>query len=107
MTTFICVFEPTTEARTNNGAVPLTIALNAANAKIAAATAMIKLSEVFPDSMDNFNVDEPIICEDAVGSPALHSINSMKNLLLKMSLTVRNGNQLSIKNLKSLLLNLA
>ncbi|MEQ5296081.1 hypothetical protein ACK2MR_07060 [Providencia hangzhouensis] len=69
MTTFICVFEPTTEARTNNGAVPLTIALNAANAKIAAATAMIKLSEVFPDSMDNFNVDEPIICEDAVGSP--------------------------------------
>lgn len=69
MTTFICVFEPTTEARANNGAVPLTIALNAANAKIAAATAMIKLSEVFPDSMDNFNVDEPIICEDAVGSP--------------------------------------
>ncbi|WP_336844385.1 hypothetical protein [Providencia rettgeri] len=69
MTTFICVFEPTTEARTNNGAVPLTIALNAANAKIAAATAMIKLSEVFPDSMDSFNVDEPIICEDAVGSP--------------------------------------
>ncbi|MEY0290965.1 hypothetical protein AB7303_19010 [Providencia rettgeri] len=69
MTTFICVFEPTTEARANNGAVPLTIALNAANAKIAAATAMIKLSEIFPDSMDNFNVDEPIICEDAVGSP--------------------------------------
>ncbi|MEX9222663.1 hypothetical protein AB7W86_03330 [Providencia rettgeri] len=69
MTTFICVFEPTTEARANNGAIPLTIALNAANAKIAAATAMIKLSEVFPDSMDNFNVDEPIICEDAVGSP--------------------------------------
>ncbi|WP_272677169.1 hypothetical protein [Providencia sp. PROV160] len=69
MTTFICVFEPTTEARTNNGAVSLTIALNAANAKIAAATAMIKLSEVYPDSIDNFNVDEPIICEDAVGSP--------------------------------------
>ncbi|NIH22135.1 hypothetical protein [Providencia heimbachae] len=68
MTTFICVFEPTTEARTN-GAVPLTIAFNAANTKIAAATAMIKLSEVYPDSMDNFNVDEPIICEDAVGSP--------------------------------------
>lgn len=68
MKTFICVFEPTTEARTN-GAVPLTIAFNAANAKIAAATAMIKLSEVFPDSMDNFNVDEPIICEDALGSP--------------------------------------
>lgn len=68
MTTFICVFEPTTEARTN-GAVPLTIAFNAANAKIAAATAMIKLSETYPDSMDNFNIDEPIICEDAVGSP--------------------------------------
>lgn len=68
MTTFICVFEPTTEARTN-GAVPLTIAFNAANAKIAAATAMIKLSEAYPDSMDNFNIDVPIICEDAVGSP--------------------------------------
>ncbi|MBI6191801.1 hypothetical protein [Providencia rettgeri] len=68
MTTFICVFEPTTEARTN-GAVPLTIAFNAANSKIAAATAMIKLSEAYPDSMDNFNIDEPIICEDTVGSP--------------------------------------
>ncbi|EOV8087119.1 hypothetical protein ACOMXT_000911 [Providencia rettgeri] len=68
MTTFICVFEPTTEARTN-GAIPLTIAFNAANAKIAAATAMIKLSEAYPDSMDNFNIDEPIISEDAVGSP--------------------------------------
>lgn len=68
MKTFICVFEPTTEARTN-GAVPLTIAFNAANAKIAAATAMIKLSEEYPDSMDNFNIDEPIICEDALGSP--------------------------------------
>lgn len=68
MTTFICVFEPTIEARTN-GAVPLTIAFNAANAKIAAATAMIKLSEAYPDSMDNFNIDEPIICEDSVGSP--------------------------------------
>lgn len=68
MTTFICVFEPTTEARTN-GAVPLTIAFNAANSKIAAATAMIKLSEAYPDSMDNFNIDEPIICEDSIGSP--------------------------------------
>ena len=68
MTTFICVFEPTTEARTN-GAVPLTIAFNAANIKIAAATAMIKLSEAYPESMDNFDIDEPIICEDSVGSP--------------------------------------
>ncbi|MEQ4659598.1 hypothetical protein, partial [Providencia manganoxydans] len=68
MKTFICVFEPTTDARTN-GAVPLTIAFNAANAKIAAATAMIKLSEEYPDSMDNFNIDEPIVCEDSVGSP--------------------------------------
>ncbi|EMX6285417.1 hypothetical protein [Providencia sp. PROV257] len=68
MTTFICVFEPTTEACTN-GAVPLTIAFNAANAKIAAATAMIKLSEAYPDSLDNFNIDEPVICEDAVSSP--------------------------------------
>lgn len=68
MKTFICVFEPTTEARTN-GAVPLTIALNTANDKLAAAIAMIKLSEDYPESMDNFNTDEPLICEDAVGSP--------------------------------------
>lgn len=68
MKTFICVFEPTTEARTN-GAVPLTIALDATNAKLAAATAMVKLSEVYPDAMDNFNTDEPIVCEDAMGSP--------------------------------------
>ncbi|WP_265498455.1 hypothetical protein [Providencia rustigianii] len=68
MKTFICVFEPTTEARTN-GAVPLTIALDAANAKLAAATAMVKLSEVYPDAMDNFNTDAPIVCEDAMGSP--------------------------------------
>lgn len=68
MKTFICVFEPTTEARAN-GAVPLTIALNTANDKLAAATAMIKLSEDYPESMDNFNTDEPLISEDAVGSP--------------------------------------
>ncbi|WP_272521722.1 hypothetical protein [Providencia sp. PROV202] len=68
MKTFICVFEPATEARTN-GAVPLTIALDAANAKLAAATAMVKLSEVYPNAMDNFNTDEPIVCEDAMGSP--------------------------------------
>ncbi|MEY0962607.1 hypothetical protein AB7200_04305 [Providencia alcalifaciens] len=42
MKTFICVFEPTTEAR-SNGAVPLTIALNATNEKLASASAMIKI----------------------------------------------------------------
>lgn len=68
MKTFICVFEPTSEARTN-GAVPLTIALNATNEKLASASAMIKLSEAYPESMDNFNTDEPLICEDTLGSP--------------------------------------
>lgn len=68
MKTFICVFEPTTEAR-SNGAVPLTIALNATNEKLASASAMIKLSEAYPEAMDNFNTDEPIVCEDAMGSP--------------------------------------
>lgn len=68
MKTFICVFEPTSEARTN-GAVPLTIALNATNEKLASASAMIKLSESYPEAMDNFNTDEPIVCEDAMGSP--------------------------------------
>lgn len=68
MKTFICVFEPTSEARTN-GAVPLTIALNATNEKLASASAMIKLSEAYPESMDSFNTDEPLICEDTLGSP--------------------------------------
>lgn len=68
MKTFICVFEPTTEARTNNGAVPLAIALNTANAKLATATAVVKLSETYPEAMDNFNTDEPLISEHLDGS---------------------------------------
>ncbi|HCN41505.1 MAG TPA: hypothetical protein DIS95_03705 [Proteus vulgaris] len=68
MKTFICVFEPTTEARTNNGAVPLAIALSTANAKLATATAVVKLSEAYPEAMDNFNTDEPLISEHFDGS---------------------------------------
>ncbi|KGA60558.1 hypothetical protein ACEE45_01630 [Proteus vulgaris] len=68
MKTFICVFEPTTEARTNSGAVPLAIALNTANAKLATATAVVKLSETYPEAMDNFNTDEPLISEHIDGS---------------------------------------
>ncbi|HGN1205525.1 TPA: hypothetical protein ACKRPP_000940 [Proteus mirabilis] len=68
MKTFICVFEPTTEARTNNGALPLAIALNTANAKLATATAVVKLSEAYPEAMDNFNTDEPLISEHLDGS---------------------------------------
>ncbi|WP_311751494.1 hypothetical protein [Proteus columbae] len=68
MKTFICVFEPTTEARTNSGAVPLAIALNTANAKLATATAVVKLSETYPEAMDNFNTDEPLINEHLDGS---------------------------------------
>ncbi|HGN0163419.1 TPA: hypothetical protein ACKRGR_003247 [Proteus mirabilis] len=68
MKTFICVFEPTTEARTNNGAVPLAIALNTANAKLATATAVVKLSEAYPEAMDNFNTDDPLISEHLDGS---------------------------------------
>ncbi|WP_337226084.1 hypothetical protein [Proteus terrae] len=67
MKTFICVFEPTTEACTN-GAVPLAIALNTANAKLATATAVVKLSEAYPEAMDNFNTDEPLISEYLDGS---------------------------------------
>lgn len=67
MKTFICVFEPTTEARTN-GAVPLAIALSTANAKLATATAVVKLSEAYPEAMDNFNTDEPLISEHLDGS---------------------------------------
>lgn len=68
MKTFICVFEPTTEARTNSGAVPLAIALSTANAKLATATAVVKLSETYPEAMDNFNTDEPLISEHIDGS---------------------------------------
>ncbi|HGN0024267.1 TPA: hypothetical protein ACKRFQ_000333 [Proteus mirabilis] len=68
MKTFICVFEPTTEARTNNGAVPLAIALNTANEKLATATAVVKLSEAYPEAMDNFNTDDPLISEHLDGS---------------------------------------
>ncbi|MBG3127894.1 hypothetical protein JEP58_17035 [Proteus mirabilis] len=68
MKTFICVFEPTTEARTNNCAVPLAIALSTANAKLATATAVVKLSEAYPEAMDNFNTDEPLISEHLDGS---------------------------------------
>ncbi|HEN8203661.1 TPA: hypothetical protein U7Y61_002449 [Proteus mirabilis] len=68
MKTFICVFEPTTEARTNSGAVPLAIALNTANAKLATATAVVKLSEAYPEAMDNFNTDDPLISEHLDGS---------------------------------------
>ncbi|MGG4692661.1 hypothetical protein ACLPD9_11450 [Proteus mirabilis] len=68
MKTFICVFEPTTEARTNNGAVPLAIALNTANVKLATATAVVKLSEAYPEAMDNFNTDDPLISEHLDGS---------------------------------------
>ncbi|HGM9973732.1 hypothetical protein CHI96_00035 [Proteus mirabilis] len=68
MKTFICVFEPTTEARTNNGAVPLAIALNTANAKLATVTAVVKLSEAYPEAMDNFNTDDPLISEHLDGS---------------------------------------
>lgn len=68
MKTFICVFEPTTEARTNNGAAPLAIALNTANAKLAIATAVVKLSEAYPEAMDNFNTDDPLISEHLDGS---------------------------------------
>lgn len=77
MKTFICVFEPTTEARTNNGAVPLAIALSTANAKLATATAVVKLSEAYPEAMDNFNTDEPLISEHLDGSacPTLNAFD--------------------------------
>ncbi|WP_219410103.1 hypothetical protein [Proteus terrae] len=77
MKTFICVFEPTTEARTNNGAIPLSIALNTANAKLATATAVVKLSEAYPEAMDNFNTDEPLISEylDSSACPTLDAFD--------------------------------
>ncbi|WP_231135830.1 hypothetical protein [Proteus vulgaris] len=46
----------------------MAIALSTANAKLATATAVVKLSEAYPEAMDNFNTDEPLISEHIDGS---------------------------------------
>ncbi|MBD2782421.1 hypothetical protein [Xenorhabdus szentirmaii] len=68
MTTYICVFEPTPAAQ-ENGAVALATAIEANTLKMASAMAIVLLGEVYPDDMDKFNTDTPIVCEDRVGSP--------------------------------------
>ncbi|CFR19688.1 hypothetical protein [Yersinia kristensenii] len=66
MTVFICLFEPK-KAALKNGAVPLVIALEAINKKMASALAIGKLWEAYPAAGDNFA--DPKICEDSVGQP--------------------------------------
>ncbi|WP_050298038.1 hypothetical protein, partial [Yersinia intermedia] len=66
MTVFICLFEPK-KAALKNGAIPLVIALEAINKKMASALAIGKLWEAYPAAGDNFA--DPKICEDAVGQP--------------------------------------
>ncbi|AJJ03300.1 hypothetical protein BZ21_747 [Yersinia pseudotuberculosis] len=66
MTVFICLFEPK-KAALKNGAIPLVIALEAINKKMASALAIGKLWEAYPAAGDNFT--DPKICEDAVGQP--------------------------------------
>ncbi|MCG3462635.1 hypothetical protein L7G72_12380 [Xenorhabdus bovienii] len=68
MTTYVCVFEPTQEAQ-KDGAVSLAIALEANSVKMVQALAIVHLGEEYPEDMDKFNTDEPIICEDRTGSP--------------------------------------
>ncbi|CDG86542.1 hypothetical protein [Xenorhabdus bovienii] len=68
MTIYVCVFEPTLEAQ-KDGAVPLAIALEANSVKMVQALAIVHLGEEYPEDMDKFNTDEPIICEDRTGSP--------------------------------------
>ncbi|SFO02890.1 hypothetical protein [Xenorhabdus japonica] len=68
MTTYVCVFEPTPEAQ-QDGAVSLAIALDANSIKMAKALAIVHLGDEYPEDMDKFNTDTPIICEDRVGSP--------------------------------------
>ncbi|WP_338885288.1 hypothetical protein [Xenorhabdus sp. TH1] len=68
MTTYVCVFEPTPAAQ-QGGAISLAIALEANSIKMAKAMAIVNLGEFYPDDMDKFNTDNPIICEDRVGSP--------------------------------------
>ncbi|PHM22644.1 hypothetical protein [Xenorhabdus ehlersii] len=68
MTTYVCVFEPIQEAQ-QDGAVSLAIALEANSIKMAKALAIVHLGDEYPENMDKFNTDTPIICEDRVGSP--------------------------------------
>lgn len=66
MTVFICLFEPK-KAALKNGAIPLVIALEAINKKMASALAIGKLWEAYPAAGDNFT--DPKICEDTIGQP--------------------------------------
>ncbi|OVZ89912.1 transcription termination factor [Yersinia frederiksenii] len=66
MTVFICLFEPK-KAALKNGAIPLVIALEAMNKKMASALAIGKLWEAYPAAGDNFA--DPKVCEDSVGQP--------------------------------------
>lgn len=66
MTVFICLFEPK-KAALKNGAIPLVIALEAINKKMASALSIGKLWEAYPAAGDNFA--DPKICEDTVGQP--------------------------------------
>ncbi|KMJ46927.1 hypothetical protein AB204_01155 [Xenorhabdus khoisanae] len=68
MKTYVCVFEPT-QAAQQDGAVSLAIALEANSIKMAKALAIVHLGEEYPEDMDKFNTDTPVICEDRVGSP--------------------------------------
>ena len=98
MKTFICVFGAYDRGSYKTTVlVPLAIALNTANAKLATATAVVKLSEAYPEAMDNFNTDDPLISEHLDGSvcPTLDIFD--ENLLLKMSLMELNGNLLNIR----------
>ncbi|EOI7441742.1 hypothetical protein ACVQFJ_001494 [Yersinia enterocolitica] len=61
MTVFICLFEPK-KAAVKNGAIPLVIALEAINKKMASALAIAKLWESYPAAGDNFA--DPKVCED-------------------------------------------
>ncbi|WP_145538629.1 transcription termination factor [Yersinia kristensenii] len=66
MIVFICLFEPKKVAL-KNGAIPLVIALEAVNKKMASALAIAKLWEAYPAAGDNFA--DPKVCEDSVGQP--------------------------------------
>ncbi|HEB1981955.1 TPA: transcription termination factor [Yersinia enterocolitica] len=66
MTVFICLFEPK-KAALKNGAIPLVIALEAINKKMASALAIGKLWEAYPAAGDNFA--DPKVCEDSIGQP--------------------------------------
>lgn len=67
MTIYHGLFEPKKTAIKDSGAVPLAIAIDAPNKKVAESIVVGKLWEVYPANGDNYF--KPKIWEDSIGQP--------------------------------------